>query len=69
MKVNEGGLDRTVRGLLGAGILYLAVSGAMPSGGLTLLAGLVGGVLLLTAAMGFCPAYTLFGIDTCKVRR
>jgi hypothetical protein len=28
--------------------------------------GLIGLVPLLTAIIGFCPAYTLLGINTCK---
>jgi hypothetical protein len=31
-------------------------------------AGMVGFVLILTAAFGWCPAYKLVGVKTCKVK-
>jgi len=31
--------------------------------------GLVGVVLLLTALAGWCPAYSLLGIDSCRLNR
>ncbi len=60
MKSNVGGIDRILRivvglALLGAG-LYLKTGW-----------GLVGLVPLLTAFIGFCPAYVPFGLSTCKV--
>jgi hypothetical protein len=28
----------------------------------------VGGIMLMTAAVGFCPLYKVFGINTCAVK-
>ncbi len=58
MKPNVGGLDRTLRIVIG-----LAVLGA----GLFFKSwwGLVGLGPLLTAALGWCPAYLPFGLSTC----
>jgi len=69
MSRNEGRADRIVRFVLGAA---LVVVGIVLSGGASLwggaLAGVVGIVLLVTGAFGFCPAYCLLGIRTCPVK-
>lgn len=58
MKTNVGTLDRIVRiiigfSILGAGYHYHHWLG------------LIGIVPLLTAFVGFCPAYLPFGLNTC----
>lgn len=60
MNKNVGSLDRGLRILAGLVLLSLTVIGPKT------LWGLVGIVPLLTALAGWCPAYTLFGIRTCK---
>jgi hypothetical protein len=66
MTTNESTADRVVRVVLAvaavAGAL-LAGAGSVP--GIALL--VVAGVLLGTAATGFCPLYRVFGISTCRV--
>ncbi len=57
--INEGTLDRTIRVIVGLGILSLTIVGPHS------LWGLVGLVPLATGIFGFCPAYTLLGIRTC----
>ena len=61
---NEHNVDRVVRVVLGLALLSLLALGPVPGWGLV---GLVGFVLLGTAAMGSCPIYTVLGISTCKV--
>lgn len=61
MKANEGSLDRVIRVLAGAVILSLALVGPHTPWGY------VGIVPLLTGLVGFCPLYTLLGINTCGV--
>lgn len=61
---NVGTVDRAVRVGLGLGLLSLL---AVLEGGARWV-GLVGLVPLLTAALGSCPLYTLFGLTTCPVR-
>ncbi len=61
MKTNVGGIDRILRvivglALLGAGLAFKSWWG------------LVGLVPLLTAAIGWCPAYLPFGLNTCAVK-
>lgn len=62
MQRNEGTLDRTVRGIAGLVLVGLAATGTIGAWGW------VGVVPLLTAAIGWCPLYTVLGINTCGVR-
>jgi membrane-associated protease RseP (regulator of RpoE activity) len=62
MPINEGTLDRVVRVVVGVAIISLVFVGPQtPWAWLGLLP-------LLTGIVGFCPAYALFGIRTCKAR-
>jgi hypothetical protein len=65
MTPNVGSLDKIVRIVFGLGLLSLwfVLEGSMRY------VALIGVVPLLTAAMGFCPAYTLFGISTCATKK
>lgn len=59
MKTNVGLIDRGIRVALGFTLLGLAVTGTIG------IWGYIGVVPLLTAAIGYCPAYHLLGMDTC----
>lgn len=61
MKTNEGKVDRIFRVLVGLGLLSLVFIGPQT------MWGLVGLVPLLTGAIGFCPLYKMFGLDTCPL--
>lgn len=63
MKRNESTLDRILRAIGGAGAV---IAGIMLSGPAKIILLVIGAVLLLTAAVGFCPLYRLFGLSTCK---
>jgi len=65
MKMNMGGMDRTLRVLIAIGIAVLYYIGAI-SGTLALVLGIIALVFLITSAIGFCPLYTLFGMSTKK---
>ncbi len=60
-----GGNDRKIR--IGVAVV-LAVLAYFVGFGSTLgiIALVVAAVMLVTSAVGFCPLYTLFGINTCK---
>ncbi|MDP3091341.1 MAG: DUF2892 domain-containing protein [Nitrospira sp.] len=64
MACNVDGIERPVR--IVAGIVLLGIgafAGVPPAGaGIVLL---VGTVMLVTGAIGFCPVWTLLGINTC----
>jgi len=63
MKTNEGKLDRALRIVAGLALIGLAVTGQVG------LWGYLGVVPLLTGAVGFCPLYTVLGINTCTMSR
>ncbi len=65
---NEGTVDRIIRAVVGIAALVGAVAVGFGSvGGILLL--VVGGILVVTAAVGFCPLYRVFGLNTCPVNK
>lgn len=67
MTTNVGTIDRVIRVIVGFFLLGLAFTTL--AGGLKVLAVVVGVVLWVTAAIGFCPLYRLLGINTCAVKK
>ena len=65
MKKNMGATDKYIR-LFVALILAVLVYLKVIEGTWEIVATAVAFVFLLTGAFGFCPLYTLFGINTCK---
>jgi uncharacterized membrane protein len=63
MKRNESKLDRVIRALLGT---VLIVGGLFVGGTVAVVMYALAGVLIITAAVGFCPLYALLKLDTCK---
>lgn len=66
MSVNVGMLDRVIRLIVAAALLYLAV--LAPPNGYNWL-GWIGIVPLVTALVGNCPLYSVFGFSTCRARQ
>jgi hypothetical protein len=64
MKANVGGIDKVLRIVAGVALLGLGLAGVLP-----LWVGLIGIVPLATGLMNWCPAYSLFGMSTCKVEQ
>lgn len=62
MTRNEGQTDRFLRIVAGLALLYLAITGQYTPWTW------IGIVPLLTGLIGWCPAYALLGINTCKAR-
>lgn len=62
MPRNEGSTDRLLRVIAGIILIALVFVGPKTPWGW------VGLVPLITALIGWCPAYTLLGINTCKTR-
>ena len=60
MNKNVGIIDRALRAIAGLALIALAANGVIG------IWGWIGVVPLATALIGWCPAYTLFGIKTCK---
>ena len=64
MSINVGSIDRVVRVMVGIAML----SAIFWLDGSIRWFGLIGLVPLLTAAVGFCPLYTMLGVNTCGAR-
>jgi hypothetical protein len=62
MKNNVGGIDRILRITIGAVLVVLAATGQVGAWGW------IGLLPLATASLGWCPPYSLLGINTCKNR-
>ncbi len=64
MTCNVGGVERPIRIALGVLLLAVGALADLPPVGAWIIAA-VGIVALVTGAIGFCPAWKLFGINTC----
>ncbi len=62
MKTNVGATDKLIRIVLG---IVLIVLGVINTAWLLVIIGLIP---LITGLIGYCPLYTLLGINTCKVK-
>lgn len=68
MTVNMGNTDRAIRAIVGVILLALYFTGNA-AGIWGWIALIVGIVMLATAALRWCPPYTLLGINTCGVKK
>jgi Protein of unknown function (DUF2892) len=59
MTANVGTVDRALRVIVGLVLLGLTFSGQIG------VWGWIGVVPLITAAIGYCPLYTVLGMNTC----
>lgn len=62
MKPNEGTIDRVVRLVIAAVLIGVGLGVVRGPGGIAMAA--VGAIPLLTGLSGYCPLYTVFGINT-----
>ncbi|WP_284265234.1 YgaP family membrane protein [Roseicyclus amphidinii] len=62
MPRNEGTIDRALRILIGLGLLAIVFVGPQTPWGW------VGLVPLATGLVGYCPLYSLLGINTCALK-
>lgn len=62
-KTNVGTADRIARVVLGLLLIALTLGGVIGAWGW------VGVVPLLTAAIGSCPLYSVFGISSCPLKK
>ena len=67
MTKNMGGLDRIFRAVAGIALILYSLGIVAPGTGYNVW-GWIGVVPLLTALIGWCPAYLPFGIKTCKTQ-
>jgi hypothetical protein len=62
MKSNVGSIDRGLRVVVGLALVGLTAAGTIG------VWGWIGAIPLVTGAVGYCPAYSIFGISTCAMK-
>ena len=67
MTSNVGTTDRAIRFVIGIILIALGLSHVV-TGGLAIAAYVVGGVALVTGVLRYCPAWSIFGINTCPLK-
>ncbi|MFO1034336.1 MAG: DUF2892 domain-containing protein [Hyphomicrobiales bacterium] len=65
MSKNAGTIDRVLRVIIGIALLYFAFTSASAYAWI----GYIGIIPLLTAAVGYCPLYSLLGVSTCPAKQ
>lgn len=68
MKKNMGSTDRFIRIFIAVALLTTFYTDTI-TGTLGYIMAAIAGVLILTTFVSFCPLYTLFGMNTCKVKK
>jgi hypothetical protein len=63
MTCNTGNADRAIRVIAGLALIVLAATGTVGAWGY------IGVLPLVTGAFGFCPAYAIFGMNTCGIKK
>jgi O-antigen ligase len=63
VKLHVGGLDRTLRIVIGLVLIALTLTGTVG------VWGWLGVVPLATGLIGFCPLYPLLGLNTCPMKK
>jgi Protein of unknown function (DUF2892) len=67
MHVNVGMIDRIARIVIGLVLIAYAIPIGFPQTGWNWI-GWIGVIPIVTALLGICPAYSLFGISTCAAK-
>ena len=67
MRFNVGGVDRGIRILVGIGLVVLGLLHVV-TGTAAIVAYVVGAVALVTGTIRFCPAWSIFGINTASAQ-
>jgi hypothetical protein len=62
---NVGGTEKVIRFVLGGVLVVGALVLDLPTWGTATL-GVVGIVALVTGVVGYCPAWSIFGINSCQ---
>lgn len=67
MMANVGGIDKILRIVVGVALIAFALFAPVTISWKWI--GWVGVVPLLTGLVGFCPLYTLLGMNTCPAKK
>lgn len=68
MTCNLGGIERSIRTVLGLMLLGVGYAAGLPVAA-SVAAMVVGAVALVTGLIGYCPAWGLLGINTCAAKK
>ncbi|QHE86121.1 YgaP family membrane protein [Hydrogenophaga sp. BPS33] len=63
MTKNVGGIDRSLRIVIGLALIVAAATGTIG------LWGYIGALPLVTGLVGWCPPYAIFGFNTCSMKK
>ena len=63
LQINEHPIDRLVRIVLAVALFAVVATGSVAAPW-SYLAGLVGAIMLVTGAVGFCPLYAILRVST-----
>ncbi|TGL78046.1 YgaP family membrane protein [Leptospira yasudae] len=66
MQINEGTIDRIIRIVLGIALIGFGYATQGVIGNVMLVAGFVP---LGTGILGWCPLYSVFGFNTCPMKK
>ena len=68
MRCNVGGMERSIRVLLGILLVSAAALANLPTyaSGFALALAFIA---VITGAIGFCPLWSLFGVNTCSAQK
>ena len=67
MKNNVGSIDKIIRIIIAIVAFYFAYTGKVENPWNYMLYA-VSAIMVLTAILGTCPLFTIFGINTCKIK-
>ncbi len=68
MKKNVGSFDKILRVVIAIVAAYFAYKGGFEAAWVEYVLWAVAIILLLTTLMGSCPLYSIFGMNSCKVK-
>jgi Inner membrane protein YgaP-like, transmembrane domain len=68
MTCNVGGVERPIRIVVGIALLGIGAFAVLPPVGTGIVL-VLGTIALVTGAIGFCPAWSLLGINTCPTKK
>ncbi|HKK09718.1 MAG TPA: DUF2892 domain-containing protein [Bacteroidales bacterium] len=67
MNANVGTTDKVIRFIIAAAAAAVILTNTL-TGTWAIVAGVVGGIMLITGLTGFCGLYKVFGMSTCPMK-
>jgi len=68
MKSNVGSTDKIIRIIIAIVALYAAYTG-MAASPWNYVLYVVAAIMVFTSVMGCCPLFSIFGVNTCKIKK